>query len=266
MQQTPVQKFENLIAKKKLDYRLNKKAKNLGNRVIAITAPPGAGKTSCIEALFLMNFYLNEIFEKYGLSHPKFVFAPGTTTRLIRKGEKHGFDFYFLNDKQYLDQLKNKDFVLSFISDPYLYAVDGKDIERKLLLSDNYTVFIYNLNAFQVPRLKDSFSKKPKVLFINAPSVKELEDRKFKRGGLSEEEIEFRKKTMLAEMKQGQSIADKRFINRDFIKTAQDMTSHILKDVIFKNARIKPAVQRKIMLDLKKAVKGNQKDILSIIK
>lgn len=267
MKKTSVEKFDELVSKKNYDYKISKKCKNLGNRIIAISAPPGAGKTSCIDGLLKTNFFLNSIFDKYNLPLPKFIYAPGTTTRLLRDGEKHGFDFHFITDKQYFGQLiENKDFIVYFTSDPYLYAVDGKEIDRNLSLSDPYTIFIYNLNANQVPKLAGSFTKKPKKIFINAPSIKELEDRKFKRGGLSKEEIEFRRKTMRAEIKQGESIADKKFINKDFTNTVYNMTYYLLKDVLFKNARINPSLQKKIISDFKKEYNKNKEDILQIIK
>lgn len=266
MPRTSVEKFNIIIQKENFEYEIPENVKKIGNRIVVITAPPGAGKTSCINGVLLMNFFINKIFEKFRLPHPKFIYVPGTTTRPIREGERHDFDFHFLTEKQFFSQLKNRDFILYFTSDPYLYAVDGKDIQRRLLISDKFTIFIYNLNAFQVPKLKQKFSGKPKVIFLNAPSTKELERRKFKRGGLSLAEIEFRRKTLQAEIAQGKKISDVQIINKDFPKTVTEILDYIIRKIVGPNAKISKATLDKISQEIKKEVKRNKNKLLKIIK
>lgn len=266
MSKTPIEKFINITKTKNFEYEFSKKVKKLGSRIVVITAPPGAGKTSCINGVLLMNFFINKIFEKFGFSHPKLIYAPGTTTRPIREGEKHDFDFHFLTTKQFFRQLKNRDFILYFTSDPYLYAVDGKDIERRLLTSDEFTVFIYNLNAFQVPKLIQKFGGRPKVIFLNAPTTDELEKRKFKRGGLSPAEAEFRRKTMLAEIAQGKKVSDIQIINEYFPETIAKILNYIIKNIIAPNAKIPLSRVNKMDKEIKKEIKKNKNKLLAIIK
>lgn len=266
MSKTAIEKFTSLTQKENFEHEFSENVKKLGSRIVVITAPPGAGKTSCINGVLLMNFFINKIFEKNGLSQPKLIYVPGTTTRPIREGERHDFDFHFLTLEQFFNQLKNRDFILYFTSDPYLYAVDGKDIERRLLISDEFTVFIYNLNAFQVPKLVQKFEGNPKVIFLNAPTTHELEKRKFKRGGLSLEEIEFRRKTMQAEIAQGEKISDIQIINENFPKTITEILDYIIKYVIVPNVKISKNLADKIGEEIKKEVEKNKKKLLEIIK
>jgi guanylate kinase len=266
MAKTAEQIFENLTKKENFEYHFLPNIKKLGSRLVMITAPPGAGKTSCINGVLLMNYFVNKIFAEFNLPEPKFIYIPGTTTRPLREDERHDFDFHFLSPIQFFDQLKRKEFLLYFISSPYLYAVDGKDIERRLSLSDAYTVFIYNLNAFQVPRLQNKFSKRPKVIFLNAPTIKELEKRKFKRGGLSSAEIEFRKRTMLAEIVQGQKISDIQIINKNFPETIFEILDYILKSIIKPNAKLKNSIIEKLRNEIRKEIRKNSDKLLTLVK
>lgn len=228
-------------AKKK--YKLKPQARRRGNQIVVFTAPPGAGKTSVINAIIDLNTELNNIFASAALPRLALTYTPGVTTRAQRPGERSGFDFHFHTRPQFLDRLQRGDFLLSFISDPHFYAIDGSDIEKRLLNADPFTIHIYNLNAWQVPVFQRRFSTKPFVIFLNAPSIQELERRKFSRGGMSPAEIEFRRKTMRDEIAQGKRTAHIQIINRELGQAVNQSTRAILTK-LFSRTGTPAATQR----------------------
>jgi len=254
----------NKLSKK--TYSLKNKAKEKGNQIIIFTAPPGAGKTSVINTIIELNYDINKVLEKHKIKPIQIIYVPGVTTRKIRKSEKPGYDFHFLSKKQFKKRQRKREFLLSFVSEPNYYAIDGPDIEKRLFDSEISNLFIYNLNAYQVPKLKKHFSKKPKIIFLNAPDSKTLEKRKSARGGMSKKEIKFRQKTVKAEEKQGEKISDIKIINDYFPKTIQLSIDYIFKYIIKKNLKIKENLAKKILTDINNFIKKNKKEIIDKIK
>src|SRR4030095_9904015 len=68
-----------------------------GKKVIIITAPSGAGKTSITRHL-LNNF-------------PELAFSVSAATRKPRSDEQNGRDYYFMNEEAFLEKIKNNEFV-----------------------------------------------------------------------------------------------------------------------------------------------------------
>ena len=67
------------------------------NKIIIITAPSGAGKTSITHYLL----------KKY----PNLVFSISAATRQSRGEEKDGVDYYFLSTDDFQQKIENNEFV-----------------------------------------------------------------------------------------------------------------------------------------------------------
>ena len=67
------------------------------NKLILITAPSGAGKTSIV----------NHLLEKF----PQLAFSVSATTRKPRGNEKNGVDYYFIPEKEFKEKIHNKEFL-----------------------------------------------------------------------------------------------------------------------------------------------------------
>jgi len=250
--------FERLCKKRNWEYRLPTKAQARGNRILVICGPSGVGKTSSIDGVLGMNFLLNKIFNECGRPSVKLVYVPSSTTRPMREGEKNGFDFNFLPEEQFLSQMKNRDFLLYFSAYSYLYAIDGKDLKRRLLVSDPYTLFIYNLNALQIEKFKSKFKRQPKVIFFSIPSLQKLERRRnFK--GLSKEEKELRKQSTKEEIRIGKTIADFKIIGRDIESSVRKVLLYSIEEIITPNAGISSRITRKILARIRKVIPKKKK-------
>ncbi|HVK96271.1 MAG TPA: hypothetical protein VM368_00570, partial [Flavisolibacter sp.] len=68
------------------------------NKIIIITAPSGAGKTSITRHL-LKTF------------SDKLVFSISAATRLPRNYEKDGVDYYFITEEDFTDKIQHEEFV-----------------------------------------------------------------------------------------------------------------------------------------------------------
>lgn len=75
---------------------MNKKVKSLGN-IIIISAPSGAGKTSICKAVINSN--------------KNMVCLISYTTRLPRRGEKNGREYFFVNDIEFKRMIRERKFV-----------------------------------------------------------------------------------------------------------------------------------------------------------
>src|SRR5690242_12090921 len=67
------------------------------NRIIIITAPSGAGKTSITR--YLLGKY------------PQLAFSVSAATRSPRSHETHGVDYYFLTQEDFKQKIQQNDFV-----------------------------------------------------------------------------------------------------------------------------------------------------------
>ena len=67
------------------------------NKLIIITAPSGAGKTSITH--YLLNKY------------PQLAFSVSAATRPPRGDEKNGVDYYFMSVEEFQQKINNNDFI-----------------------------------------------------------------------------------------------------------------------------------------------------------
>ncbi|HSZ84512.1 MAG TPA: hypothetical protein VK787_00690, partial [Puia sp.] len=67
------------------------------NKLIIITAPSGAGKTSITK--YLLNKY------------PQLAFSVSATTRAQRKHEENGVDYYFISTDDFKQKIQHNEFV-----------------------------------------------------------------------------------------------------------------------------------------------------------
>jgi len=224
------------------------------------TAPPGAGKTSVINAVLGLNREINELLKQQQLPPVALTFTPGVTTRPMRPGEKAGFDFQFLTEAHFQKRERRGDFLFTWI-DPYRYAVDGTDLDLRLRNADPGTILIYNLNAWMVPKLKRLLAGRPLAIFLNAPSVKELESRKLRRSDMTPEQLEFRRRRMRDEIRQGKKIADAAFVNAVFEQTVGRCLAFIFSRTILPNFGVRGPRAKRILRQLATLVRSQRRNL-----
>lgn len=175
----------------------------MAGKLVIISAPSGAGKTSIVN--YLMSRF------------PDLEFSVSATTRKPRGAEVHGREYYFISVEDFKSRIKRNEFVEweEVYADNY-YGTLKSEIER--IWSHNKSV-IFDVDVKGGNNLKHIFGKKAISVFIMPPSLKELERRLIARGTDDEERIRIRVGKAMEEMKLAAHF-DQIVINDD-LETAQ---------------------------------------------
>jgi guanylate kinase len=153
-------------------------------KLVIISAPSGAGKTTIVKHLLNSNLNLE--------------FSVSATTRSPRAGEKDGEDYYFLTLEEFRRRVSDGEFVeWEEVYKDHLYGTLKSEIER---IWNKGRHIIFDVDAIGGINLKNKFGNKAAALFIMPPSVEELETRLVVRGKDSPEKIKMRVEKARKEM------------------------------------------------------------------
>ena len=157
----------------------------MNNKIIIISSPSGAGKTT------ICNHLLKKIKNlEISISH---------TTRPKRKTEKDGIDYFFISKKKFID-LKNKKFYIETakVFDNY-YGSPFSNIKHSFKRKKN---ILFDIDWQGAKKLRKNFDKSQIIdFFILPPSKNELKNRLVKRGRDNRKEIKKRLSLAVSEMK-----------------------------------------------------------------
>ncbi len=151
-------------------------------KLIVISAPSGAGKTTLVKRLIERN--------------PQFVFSISYTTRAKRPGEEHGKDYLFV-DKQRFSELRDNGALLEWaeVFDNQ-YGTGRDQVERELAAGNHVILEIDWQGARQVRAAMPEC----RSIFILPPSVSALRQRLQSRKTDSAEVIERRLRDSLSDL------------------------------------------------------------------
>ncbi|HID79595.1 MAG TPA: guanylate kinase [Aquifex aeolicus] len=148
-----------------------------GGFVYILSAPSGAGKTTVGNLLLREVPYLEKVIT--------------VTTRSPREGEKHGVDYYFLSEDEFLKKIEKGEFLEWARVYRYYYGTPKSEVERILSQGKDALLIIDVQGAFQV---KEKFPNAVSI-FLLPPSLGELKKRLTLRGEREiEERLEWAKK------------------------------------------------------------------------
>ena len=144
-----------------------------GGKLVVISGPSGAGKTSVCRAL---------------KENPNVEFSVSATTREMREGEQDGVDYHFLSREDFQRRLTENQFLEWASYNDNLYGTPRWPMDAALARGKTFLVEIEVDGTRQLrERAVEGF-----YLFIAPPSIDELRRRLVKRGSNEMEEIEQR--------------------------------------------------------------------------
>jgi guanylate kinase len=174
-------------------------------KLIVISAPSGAGKTSIVHHL-LKNIS--------GLS-----FSVSACSREKRDYETHGKDYYFLGVEDFKNKIKEGAFLeWEEVYENQYYGTLKSEIER--ILSEGKTV-IFDVDVIGGLNIKKQYPKECLSLFIMPPTVDVLRQRLSGRGSESEAKVEMRLAKAEQEISKNQEF-DMVILNDDFGIACED--------------------------------------------
>ena len=145
-------------------------------KLIIISAPSGAGKTTVVKHLLESGL---------GLS-----FSVSATTRHIRGSESNGIDYFYLSVPEFKKKIDNQELVewQEVYKDLY-YGTLKSEMER---IWNEKKHVLFDVDVRGGINLKKIFGARALSIFIMPPSVEELEKRLINRGTDSDEKIRIR--------------------------------------------------------------------------
>ncbi len=146
------------------------------NKILIITAPSGAGKSTITHRL------LNEF--------SKIKFSISACTRTPRGKEENGVDYYFISVEDFKYKIDNEDFVeWEMVYEGKYYGTLKSELER---IWANEDLPLFDIDVKGALKVKELYGDQAVSIFIKAPSIEELRNRLIARNTDTMEAIEER--------------------------------------------------------------------------
>jgi guanylate kinase len=152
-------------------------------RLIVIVAPSGTGKSTLIKRV------LEDI--------PVLEWSVSCTTRPIREGEEHGVNYYFIDKEEFQTRIREDDFIEWAMVHSNYYGTSRKFTEKGLK-EGRYLLFDVDVQG--ADSIKHMYPDDSAIIFIEPPSIKELEKRLKGRGTDDKKVIEERLENAKSEL------------------------------------------------------------------
>ena len=186
----------------------HKTLNNKKGKLIVISAPSGAGKSSLIKAIINNNNNIE--------------LSISATTRKPREGESNAKDYFFISDEEF-NALKSKDdFVECALVHNYKYGTLRSYINERI---DKGINIILDIDVQGFEQIQEASINNTSI-FIIPPSIEELKKRLNIRGLDSQEVIETRLVNARHELKYANSF-DFRVLNDEFDDALKSLVSII---------------------------------------
>ena len=150
---------------------------NLSRKLIIITAPSGAGKTSITRHL------LDTLPDKLA-------FSVSAATRQARDYEKEGVDYYFISPEDFKNKIQQNEFVeWEMVYEGKYYGTLKSEMDR---IWQQDKIPLLDVDVKGALHVQQQFPGSSLTLFIEPPSIDELKRRLESRGTESAESLQAR--------------------------------------------------------------------------
>lgn len=184
------------------------------NKLIIITAPSGAGKTSVTK-------YLLETI-------PALAFSVSATTRNPRSGEINNTDYYFINEEGFHKKIQENAFIeWEMVYEGKYYGTYKTELER--IWNENKTPLL-DIDVKGAIHVHEQFDENCLTIFIEPPSVEELKKRLEARGTESLESLQTRLNKAIFELSFKHHF--NKIVVNDNLQRACVETENIIKDFL----------------------------------
>jgi len=159
--------------------------KDFYGKMIAFTAPSGAGKTTIVK-------HLIKKYDQLG-------FSISATTREKRKNEKHGKDYYFMSIEEFKSQRRKRKFVeWEEVYDDQFYGTLKSEVER---VWETGKHVVFDIDVKGATAIKKKYKERCLAIFIKPPSLNVLIERLKNRNTEDEKSLKKRIRRVKRELK-----------------------------------------------------------------
>lgn len=188
--------------------------KNFEGKMIVVTAPSGAGKTTIVKHLL----------DRYTVLD----FSISATTRDRRPKEKHGRDYYFMSVEEFKAQRRKRKFVeWEEVYEDQFYGTLKSEVQR---IWDEGKHIIFDIDVRGAHSIKKKYGDRCLAIFIKPPNVDTLIDRLTKRKTESPESLRKRIRKVKRELKHHDRF-DRLLIN-DLLEVALEEAEIMVEDFL----------------------------------
>ena len=150
---------------------------NKQQKIIVITAPSGAGKTSITR--HLLNTFPDQL-----------AFSVSAATRKARSNEKNGVDYYFMSEEEFTNKIQHGEFAeWEMVYEGKYYGTLKSELMR---IWNEGKIPVLDIDVKGAIHVQQQYPGTTLSIFIEPPSVDELKRRLQWRGTESEESLNAR--------------------------------------------------------------------------
>src|SRR5687768_6241525 len=150
---------------------------NTQQKIIILTAPSGAGKTS------ITRYLLNKFPEQLS-------FSISAATRQPRGLEKDGVDYYFISEEEFTNRIQHEEFIeWEMVYEGKYYGTLKSELQR--IWKENKTPLL-DIDVKGAIHVQQQYPENTLTLFIEPPSIDELQRRLTSTGTDTQESLNAR--------------------------------------------------------------------------
>jgi guanylate kinase len=143
------------------------------NKLIIVSAPSGAGKTTIVRHLLSLPLPL--------------AFSVSATSRAPRQGEEDGKDYYFMSSEEFLQKIEEGAFLeWEEVYTGTFYGTLKSEVDR---IWSNGSSVVFDVDVIGGLNIKKIYGDQALAIFVQPPSVEALRQRLCNRSTESDEKI-----------------------------------------------------------------------------